>query len=399
MSHALRAQDKSARQARRLPDWMPAPGEIANISLNTIADVQPCPDGRCVYAGSQGVQGLFAWCGGAIIQHQGPYGVLMHWGGGHHAYYGNEPYEFNIETRRWLRLKEPGLYGPNEDGRIDSWGQYKEGEPAAPHTYRGAFGLGPEHGGGPLGSLVQIGLAAIGGASLVRLGSFRFDRARKVWTKYAKTLSPSAISYAPVAFDTLNGKFYAAATREASWVPVIQVLDCRSLEWSQYRVAQPASLFHTYSIMDYCPKFDCLVLIRIAHGGATPQMPQVWTVPCARLEDGWSQRATNSFDGDLIAGHSMNWASFLGKFALYNAAGENVVHYLQPPVDIGGRWQWSKEFFRGAAPDAATKSRGHGYTPSYNRFNAVERLQCFAWYARANGPVQLWRPRQGSEQG
>ena len=376
-----------------LPDWVPQPGKVADVSRNTIADVQPCPTQRCVYSGIEGIQGIFAWCGGAIIQSAGKYGVLMHWGGGHAAYYGNEPYEFDIETRRWRRLKEPGLYGRNDDARIDDWGQYKDGEPACPHTYRGVFGLGPEHGGGPQGSLVQIGLAAVGAAALMRSGSFRFDREKKVWTKYAKALSPSAMSYAPVAFDALKGRFYAASLRQANWSPVMQVLDCKSLEWSQKAVSQPSTLFNAYSVMDYCPKFDCLVLIRLAFGGASVTNPQVWTVPCARLEEGWSQRATNSFEGELIPGHSMNWAGFLGKFALYNAGGEDVVYYLQAPTVITDRWRWSKEVFGGAAPDAATKLRSSGYTPSYNRFNAVEKLKCFAWYSRAGGPVQLWRPR------
>jgi hypothetical protein len=83
----------------------------------------------------------------------------------------------------------------------------------------------------------------------------------------------------------------------------------------------------------------------------------------------------------------------LGRFILYNALRENVVYYLEPPPVISGEWRWSKELFGGAAPDAATTSRAGGYSPSYNRFNAVEGLKCFSWYARANGPVQLWRPR------
>jgi hypothetical protein len=380
-----------------VPPWVPAPGTIANVNLNSISDVEPCPARTCVYSGQIGVFGMFGYSGGAVLNSHGTWGALGMWGGGHDAYYGNEVYLFSFDDRRWRRMKEPGLYGRDDDDLIDDWGQYADGEPAAPHTVQGFFGLPPELGGGPEGSFVQVSMAAMGLGAVSRRGSYIFDLATKKWSKYPTTLSPFDITYLPAVLDPVHGKFYAAFGPQANWGDKIQILDCATRTWSAETVPGGFGVFSVLAApLGYCPTLDCLVFLRVldprdaVHSGFTGV--EVWTVPCANLTEGWTKRATNVSTGFALNWvPSVSWSPLLGKFGVYSGMGQNWVWYLEPPATMDGTWHWSQEHFSGEAPTMWLSSASHGTSP-YNRFNWVDKLKCWSWYTLSAGPVQLWRP-------
>jgi hypothetical protein len=365
-------------------------GTVENISKNTIGSVQPCPAGNCVYSGTERIQGLFAWGGAGWVVINGELCILF-WGGGHRSYGGNEVYLFKVRTGEWSRLNDPSLFsdaaGSADELSLSPWGDHGEGHPSPPHTYRGMFGLNPEDGGGAEGSLVQLSMSAVSGAALGFRGSHRMDVATKKWTRYAKTISPHPIGYCPVASGP--GKFYAGVFSQGAFGGAIQILDKMTREWAVVGCATPPSQFYANQIMDYCPALECLVFIRTGLGGASTTVPQVWTVPVTSFKQGWTLRETNVFDGSLITGHSMNWANFMGEFAIYSAQGQNFVDFLKPPPTIDGIWKWRKQSFTGAAP---SNGGGGGYDPSYSRFLPYESRKGFLWFARADGPVQLWTP-------
>jgi hypothetical protein len=470
-----------------------AEGTIANVSENTLADVDPCPAGTCTYSPAERQGGMFAWCSGSYVEGVGPYGYLCHWGGGHNAYYGNETYKFDLFNFTWTRHKNPGLYGPNDDGvrgsqfwdhpagsnipvangriylyaegtttyqaayqdeartipvsqpiiltsggvtqyseiwgieglrykielrdssdnilrtidqsaMINPWCEYKLGEPATPHTYRQMHGLSPSLGGGTEGSLVQLNFGAAGAGAITLAAPHIFDYSTNTWSRYGTSKPPVGMGLSPSCLDKANGKFYCASSSQGSFQDRILIMDCATRQWSVVNgVSQPATQFpgQDDGIMEYCPDLDVLVFIRVLNGGATSAIPQVWTVSAASLRAGvgtpWVQRTTNTFTGVIgftgatsAGGSSINWASFMGKFAIYNGNGESRVHYLTPPSVVSGTWLWSFEDFTGATPATANNDT---YDLGYSRFTPIDAFECFAWYSGVNSPVQLWKPR------
>jgi hypothetical protein len=374
-----------------LPDFVPAPGRIGNISVNTIADVMPCSvPAECIYWGVEGIQGAFAWCGGGYIRSVDRFGRLCFWGGGHNAYYGNEGYEFSFETRSWRRIGEPSLVNGTHDAELIAsapWCNYADGKPAAPHTYSACHGLPPEWGGGPQGSLVNVFSAAAGQAALGCAGSYILSMHTQEWSRYSLNTAAGPVGFGPAVFDQVHGKFYVGCTRQASWQPEIHILDCATRMWTMQGC--PGPLFTTWYEMAYCPPLDCLLFLeRGAYNGASATDPHVYTVPCSNLAQGWTRRATNALPSNFVGGAmSINWADELGRFGIYNP-GERTIVYLKAPATIDGTWEWGAETFGGEEP---VYGGGGGYDPSYNRMQWVGGLKSWAWYALAHGPVQLWR--------
>ena len=112
-------------------------GHWREISLNTIEDVDPCPERDCSYSAVEGLYGAINdWCGGVLASGFGTLGGLVVYGGGHNGYFGSELYVFDIETQLWERYTEPydnggGSVAPDCNGD----GVYPDGSPCPPHTY------------------------------------------------------------------------------------------------------------------------------------------------------------------------------------------------------------------------------------------------------------------------
>jgi hypothetical protein len=365
-------------------------GTITNISKNTIAEVQPCPAGTCIYSGTERIQGMFAWGGAAWVIVNGKM-RLVKWGGGHRSYGGNEVYVYHHETGLWVCMGVPSLFsdaaGSPDELSLTEWGDHGPGHPSPPHNYRGIFGLNPEEGGGAEGSLVQVSMNAVSGAALSLRGSHIFSLETKVWDRYARTLSPYRIGYTPVCKDSGRKRFYAGTDAQSAFGDRIQILDQQTREWDVQICPTPPTQFGAHQVMEYIPApFDCLAFIRTSLGGASSSNPQVWTVPVNNFQEGWSQRETTAFEGDLISGHSMNWANFLGELALYSGRGENHIDFLKPVLN--GMWEWRKQTFAGEPANTG----GGGYAPPYNRMMPDESSKSFLWLAGSATPVQRWTP-------
>ena len=113
-------------------EWRP-------ISLNTIRDVDPCPESRCAWSAVEGQSGVINdWTGGAFATEEGGLGGLVYWGGGHNGYYGTEVYFFDLATLTWQRR------GTTTDGMtsgdattfgLDAHCRFWDGNPIPFHTF------------------------------------------------------------------------------------------------------------------------------------------------------------------------------------------------------------------------------------------------------------------------
>jgi hypothetical protein len=125
---------------RIAPEWVKriAPGTWSEVSLNTLADVDPARDPEVnpnhpsvpPWLNNQAAV-LGAWNGGAFASGFGKSGALVVSGGGHADYYGNEVYAFDLDSRRWLRLTNPY---PSPAFPVTD-GIWPDGTPSVSHTY------------------------------------------------------------------------------------------------------------------------------------------------------------------------------------------------------------------------------------------------------------------------
>ncbi len=121
-----------------------APGTWAEISRNTLADVDPAADpavnpnhpGSAPWRGMVGQRGVVdAWNGGVFASRVGRYGALIAFGGGHNDYFGNEIYAFDLESRTWRRLTNPYSGAREVMVAYREDGAFPDGTPMPPHTY------------------------------------------------------------------------------------------------------------------------------------------------------------------------------------------------------------------------------------------------------------------------
>ena len=117
-----------------LPGWVPGPGTWGTISTNTMWDVNPCEDDpNCAWSGNLGQSAVLdVWNGGAFACHEGELGSLIAWGGGHHGYWGNEVYVYDLASQVWERRSDPN---PNVMVTDPANGELDDGTPSVMHTY------------------------------------------------------------------------------------------------------------------------------------------------------------------------------------------------------------------------------------------------------------------------
>lgn len=125
------------------PSWATAisVGQWAALSqTNTVKSLAPDPTGAQSYSGNSGQKAVItSWNSGALAANIGTYGTYYIWGGGHHDYFGNEVYGFDLGTLTWSRLSEP--YPNASDSLVTASGWYPahtgqpNGSPGVPHTY------------------------------------------------------------------------------------------------------------------------------------------------------------------------------------------------------------------------------------------------------------------------
>jgi hypothetical protein len=394
----------------RLPSWVPPPGQIKTVSLNTISSfgVNPCASGNfgCFYSGAEGHEGMFDWVGGQYIEGVGLYGKLAAGpGGGHDAYYGNEVYEFDFETRLWTRLMDP--YPANKDTPWNDWGEHvgpvNPGDPvqiAAPHSYRQVLGISPSMGGGTHGSTAVMALTAIGRASVGARGAHILSHApgQRVWKRWGSA-QPRGAGWelaTPFAIDTLRRRIWGMSQRQASLAGLLMVwFDIDTQTWGHnnnvpFQSPIPWFFGAGYTGMEYCPTLDCLVAVENEMSPATYASPLVYTLSCSNIADGWRNRGYTGWNParQLARYYNINWCSRFSRMAFYGGRHDNFCHYLTPPARVDGIWQWSTETFGGERPAWARPRLPGGF----NRFPWIDSLRCHAWFHGVAGPVQLFRP-------
>ena len=365
---------------------LPAVGSVVAYSLNTPADVDPCPTRRCGYSLVLGQRGAFsAWSGGAFAPDLGRSGSIVHTGGGHGDYGGNEVYRFDFQTRLWARLTEPHAYGGGADGMPGGkwpwdpdWGDFLDDRsPVSSHNL-GCLAVvdGKLH--YPLKSAVGVPSMQCSRASV-------FDLESKKWARFGDAQGPKP-------GNGVNGACYLDPGRHVIWAfaGVAGMLDLASGKWTNHPQGNTWWQWGTMFCHDPVSRY-ALALLAGAPADTAPIAGLYLFDPANPLV---AKRCR--VDGTLPTPSAPGFAysPVTDRFYVHNGNGANEVFVLSRPVDgdvAMGTWTVTTERFAG--PSVTSQAL------VYSKLHWVPALKSLAYYGgsdvhgRAGGPVYLYRPK------
>jgi hypothetical protein len=320
------------------------------ISVNTLADVDPCPSRDCGYIGSEGQNGMLDdWTGGIFASEEGELGGLVVWGGGHRGYYGNEVYFFDLKTRKWSRKSEPTVgqtIGDPSTFDLDTETcLYYDGNPVAQHTYD-AITYIPTTRQFFLPQLADIASENPGNPDK-DCGSthgMTFNFTNSTWTKLEQP-TPTTRKYNITEYDK---------KRNAVWVwrntygrGGLAKYDVVSGQWTTYNPDDIAPQAHSTGAID--PERDLLVVAIFEYAKKAGMHVKDLAYPDTKrfalntTGDTEIEDASNALLG-------FEWVPSLGKFVAWSSG--SSLYYLTPPAKDWqtAPWVWKKVTLKGIAP-------------------------------------------------
>lgn len=362
-----------------LPDWVPAAGIIANVSLNTLNDVRGADDF------SQTAAILRAWSGCAFAMDYGTYGSLIFTGTGHTDGALNADYRYDIATRLFSKIK-PSATVPSGFTTTDIIGDsatgwmwadvtktsLQVGEPCPSHCYAGLVGV-PKTAlaGSANGWVFLLGLEGMSwngqGTSAQGLKAALPAEGQNVTWSHAGTPLYLPTSYGGSCYDSLRNRVvsfsgYANADR-FNFVD----LDTETTGSTNYT---NGSVISYYRCAYYDAASDLYINIQIE----TPftfkliSAAGVITVPTV---SGTPPNASGGWD----------WIESWGCLVFYPGSGSTVWFLKRPANPLTGTWVWSSQTLTGITP-VAQENSAH-----YSRFRFVPELGICLWTATSTSNV------------
>jgi hypothetical protein len=388
--------------AGELPSWVPSPGTVGNINLNSLSSVNPCGVTNCWYSGSMRQQSAWRnWCGAAFAREYSQNGAFVYWGGGHGGGDDHSLYLFDFSTRLWSRVG-PSLPPASYIASLDPiWSDYlHEGSYIVPglHSYNYPSYVPPgKSGAGAKGSFLLPLLVSPAGGN----APHAVDLATGQWTRFAAAKTGGYSSpYSGAIEDTKRGRV---------WWGGVGAADFRGMDYNE---AHPRAVKTVnspwfggwYDRFVYVPEADMAV------GFWCPYNQTQFRAVVLQMSSGTPVAvASNAIPAKTMSrsGFGVDWCSITQKFYLYEGFARNTVTVLTPSsLDFAScSWRWDEETFSGAAPAWDTASTGGGGEVPLSRWRYVPALRSFAWsdgprYAAPvedgttrDGVMQLWRPR------
>lgn len=384
--------------------WVPLPGNVAAVSLNTPNAVNPYPSVApfpSAAPGTYSTSGQFAgqervftaWNGGVFAPSLGALGSLVYWGGGHQDYGGNEVYRYDFSSRLHTRLTNPHNYVSGSGGASNgtypwdaTWGDFNDDQTPIPnHNYGCQVGLSGAQAGNTTGALIipSLGGAGVGAIQIRRAHKLNLDS--NAWSRYGTGDSPA----------TTNGTSGSAcydSSRNCIWMVTgsqftVGKLDLGSLAWTYYTTNSVFWIWGCTAIYDSVADL-ILVLKPTTADDASPQVLAL----IDPADPTTAKLATVTGTPPVNSGCGFGRCTITDKFYCFPGSGGNTLITLARPTSGGnwnGTWTFGTEAFTGSAPAAQNRVYGKfGYAPS---------LKCFYAYGNvsggiASGSVYLYRP-------
>lgn len=382
-----------------LPSWVPAVGQRANVSLNTVSDVYP----SITLRGSTRFSAILnSWVGTAFAPTLGAKGSIIFSGGGHGDYLGNEVYRYDVATRLVTRIADPYPipvspaigYQANDptdgngtgSGVSDStYGEYWSddtkssvviGQMCPTHTY---------------GHVVHVSGAAAGNVNgwLVIVGNFSFqchkvdlDNPSAGWSRLGPLISTSGgiegPAYGCSVFDSIRNRIvcwpfgngaqsYAYGIALPSGTPT--KISANYVD-SYYAVAHHDVVDDVYLIMNSTAERDGSSRLKLfVHDPA----------------DGARYDPISTGSVPPAGSGSVEWIESSRQLVFWPGTGTKLYFGQAPANPRTGTWTWAMRDFPGDAP----VGNPDGW-PLYARLHYVSSLDALIHVGSTTSPVQCW---------
>jgi len=391
-----------------IPSFVPPVGQVRSIDLdangdpvNYIWDVRgtPYPDSgpKPGWWGGGGVDQLFVFNSGIYAEKYGPLGSLISHGGGDGAYWGNEVYRFDLETRRWTQdgagskeLIGGCPYANAANCTISDWDRpigdplridpetcaYSDGQVMCNHTYDGMIYIPPELAGNQNGWLMKP-VTMLGYTTRSTGWTHIYDFDTHKWRKWGankNTLIP-----------------------DSGHLPISGLDVYRKRVWNNHGYIDLETETHTpivtiNNVPEGTAEFDPVRDIFVSTGtiGGDSALPGRIKVLDVR-----NSNYTNWVTHDLV-GAGPNGRQFYRSGFVYVPevdcyyAYKNAVDLTE--ADPMALWKITPPSYNEAVTGQWTVERvplsggpipPSGYNGTYGRFVWISKWRCFAWWARA----------------
>lgn len=395
------------------PLWVPAPGAVAAVNLNTLFEVDPCPAGTCWYSQAGKLSAPWRnWSGAAWCPQYSRYGAMVFWGGGHGGGEDHGVYVFDFTTGLWSRV---GAMPPAADytASLDAtWIDYLHGSDRivpALHTYN-------------YPAYVRPGLPGVGAKGAWLLPALVHSSVAHA--PHIVDLETGAMSrYTTNAYPMRGGSPYAGSiedtSRDVVWVGTVGDSYLTKIDLTQASRTQTDVLVAGgsyafggyYARHVYVPEADMAVGFWCRYGETALRGEVIDLATGSPVWTTYLDAALSSFDM-TGAGFGIDWCPDKQAYYAYEGSGAaRVVKITPSSLDFATcTWSITTETVTGLVNQGAGGyggGTGAGSQPmSKWRYNAL--LGCFVWcdgpvpsghVARDGGTrsglVQLWRPAGG----
>lgn len=427
--------------------WAPAPGEIKNISTNTLADINPRNDSLA----NPNYPGAAPWeyapwtsvtdFGGAVFaDNVGTHGTLMVWGdAGHSAVSASCWSGFDLATRQWKRignrpLPSDGLRKVRDAGvaadaahlaiyypatQLDTtWGDWKGdysgwptgfaqpgyNPPAAGHNHKGAFYLPPAKAGNTSGKVVTCWQPTGVNTGTGIRGGHVWDADTGLWSRQ-NSLRPAyyANGTGAVYFPTLD--VAVASLSDSAYLSTMHVLDTVTMTWATRTCTNAPYI--DYTSVGFAHG-ELLIVSNNKQSVTTPPLT-LHAIDAAAVKAGSGAAWTNltvsassyPVNGSGLA-TSVCWALCPVNgcyYAVNRVHGSNKIWKLTPPTgttkasQLSGTWTITEETMTTGTLDGRISSGASGTSFDYGRLAWSDYAHAFLWYPDfVGGNVQAIRP-------
>lgn len=396
-----------------LPTWVPAVGTIANVGLNKLIDVDPCPAGNCAWSGITKQGNIWNDTGVAWAPQLGTMGSFVWGGGGHNDYYGTEVYRYDVETRLVSRLTNPdpltfgratspplplgdisiGYHCDALNGEVWADATYtttKQNVPASGHLY-GYQVVVPVGDAGSLVTVARPALTPVGSRHARR--AHIIDLAKQVaagpsaslWERASADLNPSKVpAYGGACYDPVRNCIWG--TESTQTLGGVYRLNLASRKWDYFSMLPQFSCY--YGTVMYAPEFDKVVYFR-RYATGTVMMWFDPATPKTRVANVTGDIPPHDATNSPLGGGA-DWCSDLpgGPGFVYYAGGGGFDCYAaQPSADLL-TWTFTKYTLTGDAPAIQLSPPNCTHL---HRFVYAPTARCFLWFASRGAAVNAWR--------
>jgi hypothetical protein len=367
-----------------IPPWVPAPGTVADISLNTLFDVKGTITNSIAITRT--------WSGVAYAPWWGAYGTLVGGGGGHSDGNQNFLMQYDIQSRLFSILKPscPVFHADADNYVADvttGWmfgdtvgGSLQVGEPFTGHFYAYQIALPPSAlAGAPNGWLFTPGRTSMAeGAQRATKQSHKFALGMGAGTKWSMHGSPLSRepSHGASIYDSLRNRVVAFSDSQASSTKLHPYIDIAT--GNQNTLNVDTAVTGNYVVGAYHVAGDCYMLARYISGALSFKVIDAVTlVVTSPVPSGTAPVET--------AEGAWDWVEAWQAWVYYPGSGNNIYTLKCSGDPRGNNWAWAKQTVTGTANSYVI---GGGGGLPYNRLRYCAPLGIMVWFADYLVPVQ-----------